>query len=135
MYVDKYPTHMVDSQHVHTGIPDPQIEMGKVLGSRLAARRKALQMTQGELAEKVGVDVETISRFERGKHLPSLLTLKQLARHLGSSISVLLGEEEMASSGSLAQLAPAFAILSPEDRDYALQAAHGLCVHLGKRTQ
>lgn len=126
---------MVDQKHARVSAGDPQSTLAKMLGSRLAARRKALQLTQGDLAEKVGVDVETISRFERGKHLPSLVTLKQLAVHLGSSISALLGEDEMVNAESLAQLAPAFALLSQEDRDYALQAMHGLCVHLGKRTQ
>lgn len=94
-----------------------------------------MQLTQVDLSELVGVDMETICRFERGKHLPSLMTLKLLATHLGSSVGALLGEDEVGETKSLAQLTPALALLSEEDRDYALQAMHGLCIHQGKRTR
>lgn len=126
---------MVDHKHSQSSTPVAQSELAKTLGTRLAARRKAMQLTQVDLSELVGVDMETISRFERGKHLPSLMTLKLLATHLGSSVGALLGEDEVAETKSLAQLTPALALLSEEDRDYALQAMHGLCVHLGKRTR
>lgn len=114
---------------------DVQSALAHSLGVRLAARRKVLHLTQVDLAEKVGVDVETISRFERGKHLPSLITLKTLAVHLGCSVASLLGEDEMSAMEGLSQLAPAFALLSQEDRNYAMLALHGLCVHLTKRVR
>ncbi|MEJ1959917.1 MAG: helix-turn-helix transcriptional regulator [Nitrosomonadales bacterium] len=36
------------------------------LGKRIAEQRKQIGWTQASVAEKVGVDTETISRFERG---------------------------------------------------------------------
>lgn len=37
------------------------------LGEAVAARRKALKLTQSFIAEKSGLTRETLSRFERGK--------------------------------------------------------------------
>ncbi len=40
-------------------------------------------MTQGELAEKAGVSLLTISRLERGERDPHLGTLARVAKGLG----------------------------------------------------
>ena len=53
--------------------------MGLVLGANIAERRKNLGWTQAQLAECIGVDTETVSRFERGSNLPSLQRLEKLA--------------------------------------------------------
>jgi transcriptional regulator with XRE-family HTH domain len=41
------------------------------------------KFTQAELAEKVGVAVETISRLERGSAMPSLARMEEIASALG----------------------------------------------------
>ena len=46
-----------------------------MLGRNIADRRNKLGLTQAEFAEMLEADVVTISRFERGSHLPSLLRL------------------------------------------------------------
>ena len=48
--------------------------------------------TQANVAEKLELDTETISRFERGVSLPSLLTLQKLAIKLNTTSSELLAE-------------------------------------------
>lgn len=62
------------------------------LSRNIAGRRRALDLTQAQLAERLGVDTETLSRFERGKHLPSLATLERLAEQLQTTVAVLLEE-------------------------------------------
>ena len=42
-------------------------EFLKTMGQRIAARRKALRMTQEELAEELGVSTQMISNLELGK--------------------------------------------------------------------
>ena len=42
------------------------------LGQKIARQRRAVGLTQAELAEKVGVQPETISRIETGKRTVSL---------------------------------------------------------------
>jgi transcriptional regulator with XRE-family HTH domain len=63
------------------------------LSRNITARRRALALTQAQVAERLGLDTETVSRFERGKHLPSLITLERLARVLVTTVGELLAEE------------------------------------------
>jgi transcriptional regulator with XRE-family HTH domain len=54
----------------------------QLLGLRIREVRKARQLSQEKLAEKVGVDPKQISRIEGGKSAPSLDTLEAIAKHL-----------------------------------------------------
>ena len=65
-------------------------ELAKNLGSLIAAKRKSLKLTQGELAEKVGIEQESMSRIETGMITPSLGRLYLLADALDCSIETLL---------------------------------------------
>ncbi|MGQ0565628.1 MAG: helix-turn-helix domain-containing protein [Gemmobacter sp.] len=56
----------------------------------LTAWRKALGLTQGELAEKAGVRVATVSDIESGKIDPRLSTLVSLAAALGVGVGDLV---------------------------------------------
>jgi transcriptional regulator with XRE-family HTH domain len=53
------------------------------LGRRIREIRKERAMSQGELAEKAGISLITISRIERGERDPHVRTLAQIARGLG----------------------------------------------------
>jgi transcriptional regulator with XRE-family HTH domain len=59
-----------------------ECEVGIRLGQRIRQLREARGLTQAELAGLILKSVETISNFERGKTLPSVLTLTALSRHL-----------------------------------------------------
>jgi transcriptional regulator with XRE-family HTH domain len=60
------------------------------------------------VAERVGVDAETISRIERGAHLPSLPTLDRLAVALQCSAGDLLSTEGPEEASEAATLAHGF---------------------------
>jgi len=53
------------------------------LGKRVAALRSLADLTQAQLAEKVGVAVETVSRLERGVTVPGVETLARMAQAMG----------------------------------------------------
>lgn len=55
----------------------------KRLGRRVADLRRLAEMTQEQLAERVGVSPETISRLERGAAVPSLARIEEIAGALG----------------------------------------------------
>lgn len=55
--------------------------------------RKALGMTQAELAEKLGLAPNTLSQYETGKREPDMDTLSRLADALEVSVDELLGRE------------------------------------------
>jgi len=56
-------------------------------GKRLRQIRRQMDLTQEQLAEKVGLSVEFISNIERGINSPSFKTLENLERALGISVS------------------------------------------------
>ena len=64
------------------------------LGDKLRRLRKAQGLTQGELAEKVGVDIKTIVRYETGKNSPKVETLELITKELGAKI-VVIPEKEL----------------------------------------
>jgi transcriptional regulator with XRE-family HTH domain len=55
--------------------------------SRVKKRREALSMTQEQLAEKSGVDVQTIIAYESNETTSSLDMLERLASALGCSVA------------------------------------------------
>lgn len=55
--------------------------------------RKEAQMTQTQLAERVGVNANTISQYELSKRQPSLEILKKITQVLECSIDELVKED------------------------------------------
>lgn len=105
-------------------------ELASRLGKRIATRRKSLVWTQDDLAERMGVDAETISRFERGAHLPSLPTLERLAVALRVEVGALLSKGGPTKADDVAALAAWMDGLSTEDRKFVLSVARDCCKHL-----
>lgn len=108
--------------------------LAKRLGKRIAARRKSLGWTQDALAERMGVDSETISRFERGAHLPSLPTLERLAIALRVEVGELLSKRSVTQPDTATALAAWMEGLSIADKEFVLSVARDCCSHLLNRT-
>lgn len=69
------------------------MDISKV-ASQIAALRKAKNLTQTELGDRVGVSFQAVSKWERGETLPDTGVLPLLARVLETSIdNILLGGE------------------------------------------
>jgi transcriptional regulator with XRE-family HTH domain len=60
---------------------------------RMIDRRKAKGLTQDELAERSGVPQSTISKVERGAHVPAGDTLAKLCDALGMKHADLLWQD------------------------------------------
>jgi ribosome-binding protein aMBF1 (putative translation factor) len=56
------------------------------LARQLAEQRRALHLTQKQLAERTGIDQAEISRIERGQANPTTATLGTLTRALGVDV-------------------------------------------------
>ena len=67
------------------------------IGKFIAELRKEKNMTQQELAEKLGVSSKSISRWENGKTLPDYSLIKDLCKTLNISINELFSGEKIAS--------------------------------------
>ncbi len=69
----------------HTGL-------ARRLGQNLAHYLRRAGLTQEQLAEHIEVEIATVSRYETGAILPSLVTLEALAALLHTTIAELLVE-------------------------------------------
>ncbi len=65
------------------------------LGRRLAFFRKLRDMTQAELAEKVGLSNNFIALIESGKRAPSFETLEKLIEVLNVDVSQIFNFDEL----------------------------------------
>lgn len=66
------------------------------IGRKIAALRKAKDMTQVELADKMLVSYQAVSNWERGNSLPDISKLADLSHILSVSIEELLDSEKEA---------------------------------------
>lgn len=70
--------------------------MKKTLGTRISDCRREKKLTQDELADKLGVSPQAVSKWENDVCCPDIMLLPRLAAILGVSVdSLLSGEEEL----------------------------------------
>ena len=71
-------------------------------GCLIAERRKQLNMTQKELAQKLHVSAQAVSKWERGLSFPDVSLLEPLAQQLDLTVSeVLTGGRDVAPQEEL----------------------------------
>lgn len=114
------------------------------LGKNISARRKALGMTQMELADKLGISYQAVSNWERGQTAPDISKLGEIAEILNCSIDELLGSQRTAevikqveeqvenpdiTPQELADVAP---ILKPDQVDKAFGSVFSKLSNLGE---
>jgi transcriptional regulator with XRE-family HTH domain len=59
------------------------VESKLLLGKHLQKLRRDRDISQEELAARIGIDPKSLSRLERGAHYPSLETLDRIRLELG----------------------------------------------------
>lgn len=65
----------------------------KNVGFKISELRKAKNMTQMELADKMGISFQAVSNWERGNSMPDISKLPEIAQLLGTTVDEILGEE------------------------------------------
>ena len=107
------------------------------LGALLRQRRRALGWSQVQLAGHVGVQGETISRIERGLHIPPLKKLIDMCRTLRVPLSRLIAELEGGERGGERDQGHGFrealGHLDATDREFVLEMATHHARHLRAR--
>ena len=68
-----------------------------VTGGAIKALREARNLTQAELADKIGVSSKTVSKWETAKGLPDITLLQPLAEALGVSVIELMNGQPIAN--------------------------------------
>lgn len=67
--------------------------MEETIGQRISFHRKRLGMTQEQLAEKLNVTAQAVSKWENNQSCPDISVLPQLAQIFGVSTDSLLGHQ------------------------------------------
>ena len=66
------------------------------IGNYIAKKRREKNLTQEQLAEKIGVSNKTVSKWENGKCMPEYSIIEQLCSELSVTLSELMGGKDAA---------------------------------------
>ena len=69
--------------------------MEQSLGKRIMQHRKDMGLTQDQLAEKLGVTAQAVSKWENDQSCPDINMLPKLAEVFGTTTDALLGHEKV----------------------------------------
>lgn len=61
---------------------------------KIKVARAELDMTQKDLAEKVGISRQTMNAIEQGEYNPTIKLCRAICKVLGKTLDELFGEEE-----------------------------------------
>ena len=71
------------------------------IGRYIAGKRKALGLTQKQLAEKLGMSDKSVSKWERGVCMPDISVYTELCEILGISINEFIAGEDISSEDTV----------------------------------
>ena len=73
------------------------------IGKYIASKRKALGLTQVQLAEKLGMSNKSVSKWERGVCLPDVSVYMELCEILGISLNEFIAGEDLRQESVVSQ--------------------------------
>ena len=78
------------------------------IGQTIAQKRKAKNMTQSQLAEKLNISNKTISKWENGKCMPDYSIIEQLCSELDITLNELISGKTEPETNNEKQLLDLF---------------------------
>jgi transcriptional regulator with XRE-family HTH domain len=107
-------------------------KFAKMLGQALAKARTQSGLTQEEVANRLGVEPQTISRQERGANWPTLPRLIAFANLYGVPVTAFLTPPSSHAQDLTDELNEQLKKLDAEDRVWALHLMSDVCARLAK---
>ncbi|WP_322009752.1 helix-turn-helix transcriptional regulator [Paraburkholderia sp. J12] len=92
-------------------------QLARSIGAAIAARRKALDMTQEKLSELIQIEQSSLSRIERGTLIPSLERLAGIAERLQCRLADLLGTAGVSSHDRASRVHEKLSSLTPTQQE------------------
>ena len=111
---------------------EDQDALAKTFGQAIRRRRLAANFTQEEVAEKLGLGYEAVSRLERGVASLSVARLFELSNLFGCEAAELLIEGSIRADDQARQLQLLLSKLSGDDRELILQVVQQLSERLAR---
>ena len=101
--------------------------IGQSIGQCIAKRRVEAGLTQDEVAARLDIGKEAISRMERGLTIPTVLRLAELAEIYGCGIDAMVIETSGRSSDQAEHIATLLSTLSKKDRAMVVDVVERIC--------
>jgi len=99
------------------------------IAARLIALRKEQGLTQQEMADKIGLHVNQVRRYESGSAQPSLEALKKIALAMSVTIdSLVFGPQERGPDEALRLQFEAVSHMPPEEKRIVQALLEGMIV-------
>ncbi len=106
-----------------------QKNLAESVGRAIARHRLRVGLTQEEVAERLGIGNEAVSRIERGVVIPNIARLYDFASIFHCEAAELLSEASLRSDDQARQISRLLDALTEADRQLVL----GLVQRLGER--
>lgn len=109
-----------------------QKRLASNIGKSIAKQRIRSQLTQEEVAERLGIGNEAVSRIERGKVIPNIVRLLELAEIFNCEAASLLGQASTHLDDQSSRVKHLLAPLDTNDRQLLLDIIENLTTRLNK---
>ena len=105
------------------------------IGKAIAEQRKVANLTQEEVAEKLGIGAGAVSRMERGTIMPTVARLMELARIFSCPVSKILEKGSNHPSDQAVMLENLLSTLDIKDRTMLVQTMEVFCKRLANNNE
>lgn len=109
-----------------------QKDLAELVGRAIAKQRMRAGLTQEEVAERLGVGNEAVSRIERGIVIPNIVRLFDFASIFGCEATELLSEASPLPDDQASRLSRLLATLDQPDRQLLVEVLDRLSERLAR---
>ncbi|HCL3836182.1 helix-turn-helix domain-containing protein [Pseudomonas aeruginosa] len=107
-------------------------QLAEVVGQAIARQRTRCKLSQEQVAERLGIGSEAVSRIERGIVMPNVERLVELATIFNCETADLLTEGSSRPADQARRLHDLLSRLEAPDRDLVLDVVERLVARLGQ---
>ncbi|CAI8753858.1 helix-turn-helix domain-containing protein [Pseudomonas zeae] len=107
--------------------------LAAVVGRAIARQRKRCGLTQNEVAERLGVSFDVVSRTERGIVMPNIARLMQLAAIFDCETAELLTETSTRSTDQASRMADLISGLNHAERLLIMSMVEQLVTYMKQK--
>lgn len=107
-------------------------QLAELVGQAIARQRARCELSQEQVAEKLGIGSEAVSRIERGVVMPNVERLVELASIFGCETADLLTERSSRPEDQARRLQNLLSTLKADDRTLVLEMVERLVERLSR---
>lgn len=107
-------------------------QLAELVGQAIARQRIRCKLSQEQVAEKLGIGSEAVSRIERGVVMPNIERLIGLATVFGCETADLLTEGSTRQEDQARRLQGLLSVLDSDDRTLVLEFVESLVARLSR---